>query len=387
MRLRKTVTVVIVTLILLLLVAALAASLALLRVVALSGAPSHSPVVVVQPAPLESEFTFAGEASIVVAGRTDVKAPNWTGIVTTAPQQDKVLENGDVLLSVDGVNRFLCAGDLPFYRDLFLGDEGADVSQLRACLGLVPGTRVTQDVLTAFRKKTLAPARVKASPTGSAANQGQSSASAGVAPSTSGSSDGMQSGIDISRVLWTPLAPTRVAVSKLTPGAMAPAQGQVVVTVIGAANKGSVSVLGASTQALQQLSNGATSLSFATDTQKASLAPDGTLDVSGDAWGWAAAQARAENAQNPTGGAATSAKLRGTITITGAKALTVPVAAIYGGEGGKQCLALADGDSYAGHAVSAVAVGWGRVIVWPVDANVRIAANPTDIDEGPPPCR
>jgi peptidoglycan hydrolase-like protein with peptidoglycan-binding domain len=70
------------------------------------------------------------------------------GTVTAAPGQGQVLQRGDRVYGVDGRPIPLCYGDVPFYRPLAPGSEGADVRQLEEnliALGLATHSQVTID--------------------------------------------------------------------------------------------------------------------------------------------------------------------------------------------------------------------------------------------------
>ncbi len=65
------------------------------------------------------QFTLPGQAS---------------GTLTAAPEEGAVLEPGDELYRVDERPAYWAQGDLPMYRSLGSGDEGADVEQLQRYL-------------------------------------------------------------------------------------------------------------------------------------------------------------------------------------------------------------------------------------------------------------
>ena len=67
-----------------------------------------------------------------------------SSIVTIAPTKGASLQQGDVALTVSGRPVFVLLGAQPAYRDLGIGDQGADVRQLEdalAGLGFDPGPR------------------------------------------------------------------------------------------------------------------------------------------------------------------------------------------------------------------------------------------------------
>ncbi len=65
----------------------------------------------------------------------ELKAPTWTGEITRVlmAHGTRVVE-GDVLLSIDGVDRVAAAVDQPFWRSLMPSDQGSDVAQLQTFL-------------------------------------------------------------------------------------------------------------------------------------------------------------------------------------------------------------------------------------------------------------
>jgi len=56
------------------------------------------------------------------------------GVVTTLPERDAQINEGQVLLTTSGRPVLLLQGDVPAYRDLFVGLSGEDVHQLEAAL-------------------------------------------------------------------------------------------------------------------------------------------------------------------------------------------------------------------------------------------------------------
>jgi peptidoglycan hydrolase-like protein with peptidoglycan-binding domain len=65
------------------------------------------------------------------------------GIITSLPQRNKQVEDGDVLLTASGRPLFVFQGDSPAYRDIVPGASGDDVRQLERALrrlGFNPGT-------------------------------------------------------------------------------------------------------------------------------------------------------------------------------------------------------------------------------------------------------
>lgn len=78
---------------------------------------------------------------------TSLIAPN-DGTLTTGAALGSALVQGDVVAVVDDLAMVLFYGDVPFYRDLSSGDQGADVRQLETnlvALGYDPDVTVTID--------------------------------------------------------------------------------------------------------------------------------------------------------------------------------------------------------------------------------------------------
>ncbi|MEV6595600.1 hypothetical protein AB0M36_01925 [Actinoplanes sp. NPDC051346] len=72
--------------------------------------------------------------SVAATGDGADGAATAAALVTRAPQADRMLREGDVLLEVSGRPVFVMTGKVPMYRTLTRGGTGDDVRQLRAAL-------------------------------------------------------------------------------------------------------------------------------------------------------------------------------------------------------------------------------------------------------------
>jgi multidrug efflux pump subunit AcrA (membrane-fusion protein) len=82
---------------------------------------------------LAGEIQFAEPTPIKLAGPVGIDA-GASQVVTRVPEIDQQVAEGEVLLDVSGRPVFVLQGDLPMYRALTLGSEGADVAQLEQAL-------------------------------------------------------------------------------------------------------------------------------------------------------------------------------------------------------------------------------------------------------------
>ncbi|TDI35971.1 MAG: peptidoglycan-binding protein, partial [Acidobacteria bacterium] len=102
---------------------------------------NDAPILLVQGAvPAYRDFEL-GETNVTIpAGRS--------GVLTWLPDNGTIIESGDVIARVDDTPTVVLEGDLPMYRTLREGVEGADVQQLEQALvdlGYDPDETVTID--------------------------------------------------------------------------------------------------------------------------------------------------------------------------------------------------------------------------------------------------
>lgn len=99
--------------------------------------------IIPQPEPLlmeVEEAAYTGDQSVEVTlvwGQPPrLYAPAWSGVITEIIALPPVtLANGDPIVAIDNVPRLAAATAKPFWRDLSLGDQGADVAMLQTFLG------------------------------------------------------------------------------------------------------------------------------------------------------------------------------------------------------------------------------------------------------------
>lgn len=66
---------------------------------------------------------------------TEIYAPAWSGVVQAVPVEPRqILRSGDVVATIDGVDRIAFHSPTPFFRSLSRGDTGEDVRALNALL-------------------------------------------------------------------------------------------------------------------------------------------------------------------------------------------------------------------------------------------------------------
>ncbi len=116
------------------------------EVAARTAAPTPSPILVpVEERVLTSQIVTRGTArfglpqSVSFAPSSLKSGP---GVITTLPQRNDQLNEGDVLLTASGRPVFVLRGDLPAFRDIVPGTSGDDVRQLESALerlGFDPG--------------------------------------------------------------------------------------------------------------------------------------------------------------------------------------------------------------------------------------------------------
>jgi hypothetical protein len=82
---------------------------------------------------LSGEIRFAEPVPVSLAGSVGVAGAD-TMVVTRAPELDRTVDDGDVLLEVSGRPVVALVGALPMYRSLSLGSEGPDVLQVEEAL-------------------------------------------------------------------------------------------------------------------------------------------------------------------------------------------------------------------------------------------------------------
>jgi len=112
--------------------------------------PTPSPILVpVEERILTSDIITRGTARFGLPQSISLAPsplkPN-VGVITTLPKRGEQINEGDVLLTASGRPVFLLQGDIPAYRDLYVGLSGEDVRQLEVVLerlkfnpGLVDG--------------------------------------------------------------------------------------------------------------------------------------------------------------------------------------------------------------------------------------------------------
>lgn len=112
--------------------------------------PTPSPILVpVEERILTSDVITRGTARFGLPqsiSLTSSPLKHGVGVITTLPKRGEQINEGDVLLTASGRPVFLLQGDIPAYRDLYVGLSGEDVRQLEVALerlkfnpGLVDG--------------------------------------------------------------------------------------------------------------------------------------------------------------------------------------------------------------------------------------------------------
>jgi len=109
--------------------------------------PTPSPILVpVEERILTSDVVTRGTAryglpQTIALAHSPLKPD--AGVITTLPKRGEQFEEGQVLMTTSGRPVFLFQGDIPAYRDLYIGLSGEDVRQLEAALerlNFVPGS-------------------------------------------------------------------------------------------------------------------------------------------------------------------------------------------------------------------------------------------------------
>ncbi|MCS3442150.1 hypothetical protein [Microbacterium phyllosphaerae] len=69
------------------------------------------------------------EISLAWDGGSEVVAPSWSGVVqATYVSEGQTISSGDSVALIDGITRMAWAFEVPLYRDLEMGDTGADAA-------------------------------------------------------------------------------------------------------------------------------------------------------------------------------------------------------------------------------------------------------------------
>ncbi len=116
------------------------------EVAARTAPPAPSPILVpVEERVLTSDIVTRGTARFGLPQSISI-VPSalkpGAGVITTLPERDTQLKEGDVLLTASGRPVFVLQGEIPAYRDLVPGISGDDVRQLEGALkrlGFDPG--------------------------------------------------------------------------------------------------------------------------------------------------------------------------------------------------------------------------------------------------------
>lgn len=169
--------------------------------------PAETPVIV-KAALISERQSQPARLEIERFPPTVLRAPSWSGLVTAVfVQPATLLQNGDLVLAIDDVNRFAWHSEVPFHRVLGQGTFGNDVARL-------------QEMLKSLELSTEEPS-------------GRMTASTLRAISVLAENIGLPrttAAFDPSWIIWLPIPAWDIQMVSVVPGVPAPAPGSAIAT-------------------------------------------------------------------------------------------------------------------------------------------------------------
>lgn len=314
--------------------------------------------------------SFPAQLTVTVGPTPQLLAPMWSGLVTAETSLGREVEDGSWILSVDGVQRRVCASPGPLYQTMSLGTSGPDVPDLRTCLGAI----LHRPIPTRGQPDVVGPGLVQAI--------NEAARLLGAAPG----------GVfDPAWVIWAPSVGWPLVSLTAPVGSLAPAPGSVLALGEPAVLQAQATLLDDNGSVLTSAAAAGERVSFAARGTAVALTAIGTAEpaaVQTALASWAPATSTnaasgGSNAANSTG----PLTISGVVDISGPPRLSVPTSAVITGSSGVQCVLTRVAGRVSAVPVRARAAGIDTLVIsGRISAHTEIAYDPEDVP-GPETCR